>query len=96
MIYWISLVFQGYEGYGKGLFKNFGNISTCQWNFLLSVTTAFFLSEKRIWLINVSLITFRVQYVVGNMQAGYYLRFIFMSVWIIKAIIIRHSKVWRK
>lgn len=30
---------------------------------------AFFLSEKKIWLINVSLITFRVQYVVGNMQA---------------------------
>lgn len=29
----------------------------------------FFLSEKKIWLINVSLITFRVQYVVGNMQA---------------------------
>lgn len=28
-----------------------------------------FLSEKKIWLINVSLITFRVQYVVGNMQA---------------------------
>lgn len=31
--------------------------------------SAFFLSEKKIWLINVSLITFRVQYVVGNMQA---------------------------
>lgn len=62
-------MFQGYEGYGKGLFKQFLNISTCQWNFLLSETTAFFLSEKKIWLINVSLITFRVQYVVGNMQA---------------------------
>lgn len=37
------------------------------------------LSEKKIWLIHLSLITFKVQYVVGNMQAGYYLRFIFLS-----------------
>lgn len=29
----------------------------------------FFVRKKKIWLINVSLITFRVQYVVGNMQA---------------------------
>lgn len=39
----------------------------------------FSVRKKRIWLINLSLITFKVQYVVGNVQAGYYLRFIFMS-----------------
>lgn len=38
-----------------------------------------FCQKKRILLINLSLITFKVQYVVGNMQAGYYLGFIFMS-----------------
>lgn len=42
----LNKVFQGYEGYGKRLFRQSVNIITQQWNFLLSAATAFFVRKK--------------------------------------------------